>query len=296
MDAPWPLIEIAIEPTSKADTTRLVHALVTLATKDKSLAISTDHESGQIILAGASEQRLDQAIVGLSEAHGLAVACGAPQLAYRETLTKRIEKDYTHKKQIVGAGQFARVKIVFEPDAPAVGTRFVCMTVGGAVPTACIPGVEAGIASVARAGILAGFPVVGVRATLLDGAYHDANSSAAAFEIAARSAFREALREGESVLLEPVMRVTVTAPEDDAGAIVGDMNARGGRLIEHCARGDAYVVAGLVSLANMFGYAAQLRSLTHDHGSYEMRFDHIRPVPPRGGGWPPPAVAAALRA
>ena len=163
------------------------------------------------------------------------------------------------------------------------------------MPRDFIPGVEAGIASVATSGVLAGFPVVGVRATLLDGAYHDVDSSAIAFEIAARSAFREALREGAPVLLEPIMRVTVTTPAHYAGAVVGDMYARG-EVIEHDVHHAPHVFVGLAALANLLGYAAQLRSLTEGHGSYEMCFDHARPVPPRGGDWPPPAVAAALRA
>ena len=204
---------------------------------------------------------------------------GAPQVAYREKLTRRVEKDYTHKKQTGGTGQFARVKIVFEPNTPGAGSAFESKVVGGSVPKEYVPGVEKGINSVMGAGILAGFPVVDVKATLVDGAFHDVDSSVLAFEIASRAAFREALREGSSVLLEPIMKVEVTTPEDYTGSVMGDLLSRRGQVQGQDMRGNAVVINAMVPLANMFGYVNELRSFTQGRANYTMQFDHYEQVP-----------------
>ena len=217
MEFPEPVIEIAIEPKTKSDQEKLGVALAKLAAEDPSFRVSTDQESGQTILKGMGELHLDIKVDILRRTYKVDANIGAPQVAYREKLTKRIEKDYTHKKQTGGTGQFARVKIVFEPAEPGAGSSFESKVIGGAVPKEYIPGVDKGINSVMGSGVLAGFPVVDVKATLIDGAYHDVDSSVLAFEIASRAAFREALREGGSVLLEPVMKVEVTTPEDYTG-------------------------------------------------------------------------------
>ena len=225
MEFPEPVIEIAIEPKSKADQEKLGLALAKLAAEDPSFRVSTDQESGQTILKGMGELHLDIKVDILRRTYKVDANIGAPQVAYREKLTRRIEKDYTHKKQTGGTGQFARVKIIFEPNEAGAGSAFESKIVGGAVPKEYIPGVEKGINSVMGSGVLAGFPVVDVKATLIDGAFHDVDSSVLAFEIASRAAFREALREGASVLLEPVMKVEVTTPEDYTGFVMGDLLA-----------------------------------------------------------------------
>ncbi|HEY0144939.1 MAG TPA: elongation factor G, partial [Methylovirgula sp.] len=204
---------------------------------------------------------------------------GAPQVAYRERLTKRVEKDYTHKKQTGGTGQFAKVTIIFEPNEPGAGNVFESKIVGGAVPKEYIPGVEKGINSVMGSGVLAGFPVVDVKATLIDGGFHDVDSSVLAFEIAARAAFREALREGGSVLLEPIMKVEVTTPEDYTGSVMGDLLGRRGQVQGQDMRGNAVVINAMVPLANMFGYVNQLRSFSQGRANYTMQFDHYEQVP-----------------
>ena len=279
MEFPEPVIEIAIEPKSKADQEKLGLALAKLAAEDPSFRVSTDQESGQTILKGMGELHLDIKVDILRRTYKVDANIGAPQVAYREKLTKRVEKDYTHKKQTGGTGQFARVKIVFEPNTPGAGTAFESKIVGGSVPKEFIPGVEKGINSVMGAGVLAGFPVVDVKATLIDGAYHDVDSSVLAFEIASRAAFREALREGASVLLEPVMKVEVTTPEDYTGFVMGDLLARRGQVQGQDMRGNAVVINAMVPLANMFGYVNQLRSGTQGRANYTMQFDHYEDVP-----------------
>ena len=279
MEFPEPVIEIAIEPKSKADQEKLGLALAKLAAEDPSFRVSTDQESGQTILKGMGELHLDIKVDILRRTYKVDANIGAPQVAYREKLTKRIEKDYTHKKQTGGTGQFARVKIIFEPNEPGAGTSFESKIVGGSVPKEFIPGVEKGINSVMGSGVLAGFPVVDVKATLIDGAYHDVDSSVLAFEIASRAAFREALREGGSVLLEPVMKVEVTSPEDYTGFVMGDLLARRGQVQGQDMRGNAVVINAMVPLANMFGYVNQLRSGTQGRANYTMQFDHYEQVP-----------------
>jgi elongation factor G len=268
MEFPEPVIEIAIEPKSKADQEKLGIALSKLAAEDPSFRVSTDQESGQTILKGMGELHLDIKVDILKRTYKVDANIGAPQVAYRERLTKRVEKDYTHKKQTGGTGQFAKVTIIFEPKI-----------VGGAVPKEYIPGVEKGINSVMGSGVLAGFPVVDVKATLIDGGFHDVDSSVLAFEIAARAAFREALREGGSVLLEPIMKVEVTTPEDYTGSVMGDLLGRRGQVQGQDMRGNAVVINAMVPLANMFGYVNQLRSFSQGRANYTMQFDHYEQVP-----------------
>ncbi len=284
------LIDLAIEPTARADRERFLAALTHLTIEDPSLCVSFDRESGQTVLSGHSESHLESAISSLKRTHGTALNIGAPQVAYRERLTKSVEKDYVHKKQTGGTGQFAKVVIIFEPNEPGAGNVFESKIVGGAVPKEYIPGVEKGINSVMGSGVLAGFPVVDVKATLIDGGFHDVDSSVLAFEIAARAAFREALREGGSVLLEPIMKVEVTTPEDYTGSVMGDLLGRRGQVQGQDMRGNAVVINAMVPLANMFGYVNQLRSFSQGRANYTMQFSHYAPVPPRNNGPFPPAI------
>ena len=279
MEFPEPVIEIAIEPKSKADQEKLGIALSKLAAEDPSFRVSTDQESGQTILKGMGELHLDIKVDILRRTYKVDANIGAPQVAYREKLTKRVEKDYTHKKQTGGTGQFARVKIIFEPNEAGAGSAFESKVVGGSVPKEFVPGVEKGINSVMGSGVLAGFPVVDVKATLIDGAFHDVDSSVLAFEIASRAAFREALREGASVLLEPIMKVEVTTPEDYTGSVMGDLLGRRGQVQGQDMRGNAVVINAMVPLANMFGYVNQLRSFSQGRANYTMQFDHYEQVP-----------------
>jgi elongation factor G len=279
MEFPEPVIEIAIEPKSKADQEKLGVALAKLAAEDPSFRVSTDQESGQTILKGMGELHLDIKVDILRRTYKVDANIGAPQVAYREKLTKRVEIDETHKKQTGGTGQFAKVKIIFEPAPPGTGSSFESNIVGGAVPKEYIPGVEKGINSVMGSGILAGFPVVDVKATLIDGAYHDVDSSVLAFEICARAAFRRALKEGGSVLLEPIMKVEVTTPEDYTGSVMGDLLSRRGQVQGQDMRGNAVIINAMVPLANMFGYVNQLRSFSQGRANYSMQFDHYEQVP-----------------
>jgi elongation factor G len=279
MEFPEPVIEIAIEPKSKADQEKLGVALAKLAAEDPSFRVSTDPESGQTILKGMGELHLDVKVDILRRTYKVDANIGAPQVAYREKLTRREVIDYVHKKQTGGSGQYARVKIIFEPNEPGEGSSFESQVVGGAVPKEFIPGVEKGISSVMGSGIVAGFPVVDVKATLVDGAFHDVDSSVLAFEIAARAAFREALRKGGSVLLEPIMKVEVTTPEDYTGSVMGDLLGRRGQVQGQDMRGNAVVINAMVPLANMFGYVNQLRSFSQGRANYTMQFDHYEQVP-----------------
>jgi elongation factor G len=280
MEFPEPVIEIAIEPKSKADQEKLGIALSKLAAEDPSFRVSVDQESGQTIIKGMGELHLDIKVDILKRTYKVDANIGQPQVAYREKLTRRVEIDYTHKKQSGGSGQFARVKMVFEPAEPGAGSFFESLIVGGAVPKEYIPGVEKGFNSVLGSGILAGFPVVDVKATLVDGAYHDVDSSVLAFEIAGRGAFREALQKGHCVLLEPLMKVEVTTPEDYTGSVMGDLLARRGHVQGQDMRGNAVVINAMVPLANMFGYVNTLRSFTQGRANYTMQFDHYEQVPP----------------
>jgi len=279
MEFPDPVIEIAIEPKSKADQEKLGVALSKLAAEDPSFRVSTDPESGQTILKGMGELHLDIKVDILKRTYKVDANIGAPQVAYREKLTKRTEIDHTHKKQTGGSGQFARVKLVFEPAPPGAGSSFESKVVGGAVPKEYIPGVEKGFQSVLGSGVLAGFPVVDVKATLVDGAYHDVDSSALAFEIASRAAFREGLQKGGSVLLEPIMKVEVVTPEEHTGFVMGDLLSRRGQVQGQDMRANAVVINAMVPLSNMFGYVNQLRSGTQGRANFTMQFDHYEQVP-----------------
>jgi elongation factor G len=279
MEFPEPVIEIAIEPKTKADQEKLGIALSKLAAEDPSFRVSTDQESGQTILKGMGELHLDIKVDILKRTYKVDANIGAPQVAYRERLSKKAEIDYTHKKQTGGTGQFARVKIVFEPNEAGGGNVFESKIVGGAVPKEYIPGVDKGIQSVMGAGILAGFPVVDMKATLIDGAFHDVDSSVLAFEIASRAATREALQKGGSVLLEPIMKVEVVTPEEYTGSVIGDLNSRRGQIQGQDMRGNAVVINAMVPLANMFGYVNQLRSFSQGRANFTMQFDHYEQVP-----------------
>jgi elongation factor G len=279
MEFPDPVIEIAIEPKSKADQEKLGVALAKLATEDPSFRVSTDQESGQTILKGMGELHLDIKVDILKRTYKVEANIGAPQVAYREKLTRTVTKDYTHKKQTGGSGQFAKIKIVVEPTPAGTPFEFVNKVVGGSVPKEYIPGVEKGLESVLGSGVLAGFPVVDLKVTLIDGDYHDVDSSALAFEIAARAALREALREGAPVLLEPIMKVEVVTPEDYTGSVIGDLNSRRGQIQGQDMRGNANVVNAMVPLANMFGYVNTLRSMSQGRATFTMQFDHYAEVP-----------------
>ena len=279
MEFPVPVIEMAIEPKSKADQEKMSAALVKLATEDPSFRVSTDIESGQTIIKGMGELHLDIKVDILKRTHKVEVNVGAPQVAYREKVTKSVDIDYTHKKQTGGTGQFARVKITVEPNEPGKGFEFDSKIIGGSVPKEYIPGVEKGLNSVLGAGVLAGFPVVDLKVSLTDGAFHEVDSSALAFEIASRMALRDALRKGNSVLLEPVMKVEVVTPEEYTGSVIGDLNSRRGQIQGQDMRGNAVVVSAMVPLANMFGYVNNLRSFSQGRASYSMSFDHYAEVP-----------------
>ena len=279
MEFPDPVIEMAIEPKAKGDQEKMSAALVKLATEDPSFRVSTDQESGQTIIKGMGELHLDIKVDILKRTHRVEVNVGAPQVAYREKITQRKEIDYTHKKQTGGTGQFARVKIVAEPNEPGKGFEFESKVVGGSVPKEYIPGVQKGLESVLGAGVLAGFPVVDLKVSLIDGAFHEVDSSALAFEIASRSALRDALQKGGPVLLEPVMKVEVVTPEEHTGFVIGDLNARRGQIQGQDMRGNANVVTAMVPLANMFGYVNNLRSGSQGRASYSMQFDHYSEVP-----------------
>jgi len=279
MEFPAPVIEMAIEPKSKADQEKLGVALAKLVAEDPSFRVSTDYESGQTILKGMGELHLDIKVDILRRTYKVDANVGAPQVAYRETLSKRYEIDYTHKKQTGGTGQFARVKFNVYPNEAGKGFEFESKIVGGAVPKEYIPGVEKGLDSVMNSGPLAGFPVVDVKVELIDGAYHDVDSSALAFEIASRAAFREALQKGGPVLLEPIMKVEVVTPEDYTGSVIGDLTGRRGQIQGQDMRGNAVVINAMVPLANMFQYVNTLRSMSQGRASYTMQFDHYEQVP-----------------
>ncbi|WP_343314572.1 elongation factor G [Brucella sp. BE17] len=278
MEFPDPVIEIAIEPKTKADQEKMGIALNRLAAEDPSFRVKSDEESGQTIIAGMGELHLDILVDRMKREFKVEANVGAPQVAYRESITRQAEIDYTHKKQSGGSGQFARVKIIFEPHE---GDDFIFESkiVGGSVPKEYIPGVQKGIESVMGAGPLAGFPMLGVKATLIDGAYHDVDSSVLAFEIAARAAFREGAQKAGAQLLEPIMKVEVVTPEDYVGDVIGDLNSRRGQISGTEARGIATVVNANVPLANMFGYVNNLRSMSQGRAQYTMQFDHYEPVP-----------------
>ena len=279
MEFPEPVIEIAIEPKSKADQEKLGVALAKLVAEDPSFRVTTDQESGQTIIKGMGELHLDIKVDILKRTYKVDANIGAPQVAYREKITRTATVDYVHKKQTGGHGQFAKVKIVAEPGAPGSGFAFENDVVGGAVPKEFIPAVEKGLEGQMSSGVLAGFPVVDVKVSLVDGDSHEVDSSAMAFEIAARAAMREALQKGGPVLLEPVMKVEVVTPEDYTGSVIGDLNSRRGQIQGQDMRGNANVITAMVPLANMFSYVNNLRSMSQGRATFTMQFDHYAEVP-----------------
>jgi elongation factor G len=279
MEFPDPVIEIAIEPKSKADQEKLGVALAKLAAEDPSFRVSTDQESGQTILKGMGELHLDIKVDILKRTYKVDANIGAPQVAFREKITRRVEHGYTHKKQTGGSGQFAQIKIIAEPTPAGTPFEFENEIVGGAVPKEFVPGVEKGLESVLGSGVVAGFPVVDLKVTLIDGKYHDVDSSALAFEICARQCLKEALQVAKPVLLEPIMKVEVVTPEDYTGSVIGDLNSRRGQIQGQDMRGNANVINAMVPLMNMFGYVNNLRSMSQGRATFTMQFDHYSELP-----------------
>jgi elongation factor G len=276
---PEPVIDISVEPKSKADQEKMGLALNRLAAEDPSFRVKTDEESGQTIISGMGELHLDIIVDRMRREFKVEANIGQPQVAYRETITRKADVDYTHKKQSGGSGQFARVKLTVEPSEVGKGLEFVNAVVGGSVPKEYIPGVEKGVKSVMSAGPLIGFPIVDVKVTLTEGAYHDVDSSVLAFEIAGRAGFNEALRKAAPKILEPIMKVEVVTPEDYMGDVIGDLNSRRGQIQGTESRGVVQVVNAFVPLANMFGYVNSLRSMSQGRAQYTMTFDHYEQVP-----------------
>jgi elongation factor G len=279
MTFPEPVIEIAVEPKSKADQEKMGLALQRLAAEDPSFRVETDIESGQTIMKGMGELHLDILVDRMKREFKVEANIGAPQVAYRETISNEAEIDYTHKKQTGGTGQFARIKLVITPTEPGEGYSFESKIVGGAVPKEYIPGVEKGIKSVMDSGPLAGFPVIDFKVALIDGAFHDVDSSVLAFEIAARAGMREGLKKAGAKLLEPIMKVEVVTPEEYTGSIIGDLTSRRGMVRGQDSRGNANVIDAMVPLANMFGYINNLRSMSSGRAVFTMQFDHYEAVP-----------------
>lgn len=279
MEFPEPVIELAVEPKSTADQEKMGMALSRLAAEDPSFRVSTDQESGQTVIKGMGELHLEIMVDRMKREFKVEANIGAPQVAYRETITKPCEIDYTHKKQSGGAGQFARVKIIFEPQEAGTGFTFESKIVGGAIPKEFIPGVEKGLNNIKDTGVVAGYPMIDFKATLIDGAFHDVDSSVLAFEIAAKTAFREGMPKGNPKLLEPIMKVEVITPNEYMGDIIGDLNSRRGQMQSMDPRGNAQVITANVPLAEMFGYVSTLRSLSQGRSQYSMVFSHYEQVP-----------------
>ncbi len=279
MEFPDPVIEVAVEPKTVGDQEKMGQALSRLAAEDPSFRVTSDQESGQTIIKGMGELHLEIIVDRMKREFSVDANVGRPQVAYRETISAPTDIDYTHKKQTGGAGQFARIKLKFEPLEPGSGFEFENSVVGGNVPKEYIPGVEKGLRSAADSGPVAGFPVTDFKAELYDGASHDVDSSVMAFEIAAQAAFREGVMKARPILLEPVMRVEVVTPEDYMGDIIGDLNSRRGSVGSMDQRGNARVVSAMVPLANMFGYVNNLRSMSQGRAQYTMHFDHYAEIP-----------------
>ncbi len=279
MTFPEPVIEIAVEPKSKNDQEKMALALQRLAAEDPSFRVEPGQESGQTIMKGMGELHLDILVDRMKREFKVEANIGAPQVAYRETISREAEIDYTHKKQTGGTGQFARVKLIITPTEPGEGYSFGSKIVGGAVPKEFIPGVEKGIKSVMDSGPLAGFPVIDFKVALVDGAFHDVDSSVLAFEIASRAAMREGLKKAGAKLLEPIMKVEVVTPEEYTGGIIGDLTSRRGMVQGQDSRGNANVITAMVPLANMFGYINNLRSMSSGRAVFTMLFDHYDAVP-----------------
>ena len=279
IDFPDPVIEVAVEPKTKADQDKLGTALQRLAAEDPSFRVEVDSETAQTLIKGMGELHLDIIVERMRREFKVDANVGAPQVAYRETVTEVAGADYTHKKQTGGHGQFARVKLVIEPAEAGAGFVFVNKIVGGAVPREYIPGVEKGLRSGMGGGVVAGYPMIDVKVTVIDGAHHDVDSSALAFEIAARAAFNEAVLKAKPKLLEPIMRVEVVSPDDYLGDVIGDLNSRRGHVEVMEPGSRATVISAMVPLATMFGYVNNLRSMTQGRGQYSMCFDHYKYVP-----------------
>jgi len=279
MTFPDPVIEIAVEPKTKNDQEKMSQGLARLAAEDPSFRVETDLESGQTIMKGMGELHLDILVDRLKREFKVEANIGAPQVAYRETIGHEVEHTYTHKKQSGGSGQFAEVKMIITPTAPGEGYSFESRIVGGAVPKEYIPGVEKGIQSVMDSGPLAGFPVIDFKVALIDGKFHDVDSSVLAFEIAARMGMREGMKKAGAKLLEPIMKVEVVTPEEYTGNIIGDLTSRRGQVQGQEPRGNAIAIDAFVPLANMFGYINNLRSMSSGRAQFTMQFDHYDPVP-----------------
>jgi len=279
MEFPEPVIEVSVEPKTKADQEKLSVALGKLAAEDPSFRVGTDAETAQTLIKGMGELHLEIIVDRLRREFKVDANVGAPQVAYRETITGGSDVDYTHKKQTGGSGQFARIKLKFEPGERGSGFVFESKIVGGNVPKEYIPGVEKGLKSSMETGVMAGFPMVDMMVTLYDGAYHDVDSSVMAFEIASRAAFREGVGKARPILLEPVMAVEVVTPEEYMGDIIGDLNSRRGNISGMEPRANAQVINAMVPLATMFGYVNTLRSLSQGRAQFTMTFDHYEPVP-----------------
>ena len=279
MEFPEPVIEIAVEPKTKGDQEKMGEALARLAKEDPSFRVSSDDESGQTIIKGMGELHLDIIVDRMKREFKVEANVGAPQVAYRETIESSAEFEYIHKKQSGGAGQFAKVKLLVEPQEPGKGRLVESAIKGGAIPKEFIPGVEKGIETVSDSGILAGFPMIDYKVTIVDGLHHDVDSSVLAFELASRSCFKEACTQGGLKLLEPIMRVEVVTPEDYMGDVIGDLNSRRGQISTQEQRGNATVITAMVPLANMFGYINNLRSMSQGRAQYSMFFDHYSKVP-----------------
>jgi elongation factor G len=279
MTFPDPVIEIAVEPKTKGDQEKMSQGLARLAAEDPSFRVETDIESGQTIMKGMGELHLDILVDRLKREFKVEANIGAPQVAYRETIGHEVEHSYTHKKQSGGSGQFAEVKLIITPTEPGEGYSFESRVVGGSVPKEYIPGVEKGIKSVMDSGPLAGFPVIDFKVALIDGKFHDVDSSVLAFEIAGRMGMREGMRKAGAKLLEPMMKVEVVTPEDYTGGIIGDLTSRRGQVSGQEPRGNAVAISAFVPLANMFGYINTLRSMSSGRAQFTMQFDHYDPVP-----------------
>jgi elongation factor G len=279
MEFPEPVIEVAVEPKTKADQEKMGIALNRLAREDPSFRVTSDHESGQTIIKGMGELHLEILVDRMKREFKVEANVGAPQVAYREYLAKKVDIDYTHKKQSGGSGQFGRVKFTVTPGERGAGIVFIDSVKGGNIPKEYIPSVEKGMRETAESGSLIGFPIIDFEIELYDGAYHDVDSSALAFEIAGRAAMREAAQKSGIKLLEPIMKVEVITPEDYLGDVIGDMNSRRGQIQGTDTRGNAQAVEAMVPLANMFGYVNQLRSFTQGRAQYSMQFSHYDEVP-----------------
>ena len=279
MEFPEPVIELSVEPKTKADQEKMGVALNRLAQEDPSFRVTTDHESGQTIIKGMGELHLDILVDRMKREFKVEANVGAPQVAYREYLAKPVDVDYTHKKQSGGSGQFGRVKLKVEPGERGQGFVFNDEIKGGNIPKEYIPAIEKGLREQAESGYLVGFPIIDFSVTLYDGAYHDVDSSAIAFEIAARGAMREVAQKSGIKLLEPIMKVEVVTPEDYLGDVIGDLNSRRGQIQGTDTRGNAQAVEAFVPLANMFGYVNELRSFTQGRAQYTMQFSHYDEVP-----------------